>query len=278
LAIREESSGQLDKAIEDGLKGLEVVRTSGYWHLFMWASLNNFLGFAYYHKGDLRSDLAIAQETVRYGQDANVPDVLAMGLLDLGSVQERIGDSQESIANLTKAIELSEAIPTHLFRVLSGSFLARCYCRMGDVEKSLSVLSQTDAYRAAHGVRGWQSYLDATLFTTYLAAAEQNRGLQRDEYLRLTKGYPVCLPEATRLQGVYDWLRGKQASAQKHWQRSLAFAEEMGMRYDLGMTHLEIGRRLNDREHLRQAEAVFAEIGAEFDLTETRKLLAEGKK
>ena len=84
LAIREQSSGQLDKAIQDGLKGLEVVRTSGYWHLFMWASLNNFLGFSYYYKGDLRSDLAIAEETVRCGQDANVPDVLHHGSSGFG--------------------------------------------------------------------------------------------------------------------------------------------------------------------------------------------------
>lgn len=43
-------------------------------------------------------------------------------------------------------------------------------------------------------------------------------------------------------------------------------AEEMGMRYELAMTHLEIGKRLKDRAHLEKAEAIFAEIGAEFDL------------
>ena len=50
-------------------------------------------------------------------------------------------------------------------------------------------------------------------------------------------------------------------------------AEQMGMRYDLAMTHLEMGRRLNDREHLDKAEAIFAEIGAKWDLAETRRLL-----
>jgi hypothetical protein len=47
----------------------------------------------------------------------------------------------------------------------------------------------------------------------------------------------------------------------------------MGTRYYLGMSHLEMGRRLNDREHLQQAETIFAEIGAKFDLAETRRLL-----
>ena len=63
-------------------------------------------------------------------------------------------------------------------------------------------------------------------------------------------------------------------------QQSLALAEEMGMRYDLGMAHLEMGRRLDDREHLSEAETIFAEIGAEYDLERARKhihLLAERK-
>ena len=47
----------------------------------------------------------------------------------------------------------------------------------------------------------------------------------------------------------------------------------MGMRYYVGMTHLEIGKRLHDHAHLKQAEVVFAEIGANFDLAEARKLM-----
>ena len=47
----------------------------------------------------------------------------------------------------------------------------------------------------------------------------------------------------------------------------------MGLRYDVGMIHLEMGQRLGKREHLEKAEATFAEIGAELDLTRTRELL-----
>jgi hypothetical protein len=43
----------------------------------------------------------------------------------------------------------------------------------------------------------------------------------------------------------------------------LKLAEEMGQRYDLAMTHLEIYRWLNERKHLEQAEGIFAEIGTE---------------
>jgi hypothetical protein len=40
----------------------------------------------------------------------------------------------------------------------------------------------------------------------------------------------------------------------------------MEQRYDLGMAHLEIGQRLGVRDHLEQAQAIFAEVGAEWDL------------
>jgi hypothetical protein len=34
-----------------------------------------------------------------------------------------------------------------------------------------------------------------------------------------------------------------------------------------------MGKRLNDQEHLKQAEAIFADIGAEWVLAETERLL-----
>jgi len=65
-----------------------------------------------------------------------------------------------------------------------------------------------------------------------------------------------------RLQGRYEWLSGKLESACKWWQRSLALAEELGQRYDLGMVYLEMGNRLGKRAHLDQAKKILAEIGA----------------
>ena len=76
-------------------------------------------------------------------------------------------------------------------------------------------------------------------------------------------------------QGTCEWLNDRPAPANKWWKQSLRITEEIGMRYRLGMTHLEMGRRLQDRSHLAKAEKIFIEIGAEFDLAETRMLLQE---
>ena len=129
-----------------------------------------------------------------------------------------------------------------------------------------------------HGaVGGTRSPLRNGLAEAYLVAAEQSDKVERAGWLKKArrackdaqkqgKAFRPGLPEAVRLQGTYEWLRGKPGSAQKWWQRSLTLAEEMGMRYDEGLTHLEMGQRLGERAHLERAEAILAEIGAVWDL------------
>jgi hypothetical protein len=87
------------------------------------------------------------------------------------------------------------------------------------------------------------------------------------------KVYRYCRPGAMRLRETYEWIRGKPLSAREWWEKSIKAADEMGARYDLAMTYLEMGKRLNDRDHLHQAEAIFADAGAESDPAETRRFL-----
>jgi hypothetical protein len=100
----------------------------------------------------------------------------------------------------------------------------------------------------------------------------------RQACLASTKNSSACKPkaaEAMRLRGTYEWLMGRQAAAQKWWQRGLAEAERMGQRYEMGMLHAEMGMRRRERAHLDTAEALFAGIGAELDLAGVRKVLSE---
>ncbi len=43
--------------------------------------------------------------------------------------------------------------------------------------------------------------------------------------------------------------------------RSLAEAERMALRYHAAMTHLEIGQRLSEREHLEAARTILEGLG-----------------
>lgn len=69
--------------------------------------------------------------------------------------------------------------------------------------------------------------------------------------------------------GWYNLLEGHRERAYKNWGRGLAVAEEVGMLYELGRIHLEMGRHAApddpQREgHLRRASEIFSQMGANY--------------
>jgi hypothetical protein len=81
--------------------------------------------------------------------------------------------------------------------------------------------------------------------------------------------------------GRYNMLEGARDRAYKNWRKGLEVAEAVGMRYELGRTHLEMGRhaRLDDpqrEEHLRRAEAIFDRMGAVYYRDRAQKELRVG--
>ncbi len=269
-------TGQFRAAIAYGSKGAEICRRESYPNLTFWAFIVTFTCLSYYYLGAFREARQLANELIRTGEDVKDPQAFACGLTILGVTQERQGAFQECIASLKKAIEVSETIPNHELRVTEGYTLARCYLRLGDVGEALNTAIQTAAYRAKHKVRLSTHFVLLTLSQAYLAQAELNEGENRTAWvekskkackkaLRFARVRRNALPEAVRLLGVCEWLSGRHTSAEKLWERSIAVAEEIGAAYEKGVAHYEMGSRLNDEGHLRQAEAIFSEIGAERD-------------
>jgi class 3 adenylate cyclase/tetratricopeptide (TPR) repeat protein len=277
--------GRLKRAIDHGSKVAEECRRGAHYNMDEWPFAVMFVSLTYLYEGDFGKALAFAQELIRFGEDGNDRNSYNVGLLTLGDTQERKGEFEAAVANLKKGIELSEAMMLHEARVLDGYVLGRCYLRLGELEKSLDAVTETHKWMTTHKVKGFNPIVASLGFVEiYLAAAEQAVGSKRKDWLR--KAGPVCkkllrlakvkrlfLPQAMRLQGKYEWQRGKTSSAKECWEGSQHLAEEMGMRYEAGMIHLEMGRCLNDRDHLQKAEAIFADIGAEWDLEQARGLL-----
>ena len=71
------------------------------------------------------------------------------------------------------------------------------------------------------------------------------------------------VPEALRLQGVYQWLVGNRAAAERLWERSIEAAERLGARHALAVTYLERGKRLERQSDLDRAAAILDQIRAE---------------
>ena len=213
--------------------------------------------------------------------------MLCWGLVEKGRVQRWRGRWEEARAALTRGAEVATAIPDSWTHAQVYGELGQLYLGQGDLEQALSALREGQRLRRKYRVR----YVHATPVINgwaeaQLQAAERGDGAERRDWLK--KGRQACqdslkhcriyrggLPEAMRLQGTYEWLEGKSSAARKWWERSTDQAEELGQPYDLGRIHLELGCRLDDRTHLENAESIFAEIGAEWDLAQARKALGK---
>jgi tetratricopeptide (TPR) repeat protein len=284
LAAHNHCVGESGAFIELSRRSVEHYQEMGdlHWQGFATA----FLAVARNFQGDFAQALMHCRDCVRLGEDGADPQVQCWGLHSQGRAQYCLGRFSEAIPALREAVELAKAIPDHLYHVAAGGVLGRCYLRQGKMEQALSTLQEIEQIYVQHSA-GWGLAADlcSGLAEAYLLLAEQSDRAGRDEWLKrashacranLKQGRAALsgLPEARTLQGRYEWLRGRPAAARRWWERGLALAEELGQRYDEGLTHLEMGRRLGERAHLERAEAILSELGAQWDLAQAREGLA----
>ena len=210
----------------------------------------------------------------------------AEAILVLGSLQYRLGVLDEATLHLQKAVHLYETVTDYIGQVEANGELGLCYLRQGHLEQALSVLETAHQLMQDKNLIGHQSIPCLIgLTAAYLAAAEADQSQQGAwlkkaartcrAALRQSRYCRPWLPHALRLQGQYEWLKGKPQPAQRHWQESLEVAAEMGARYEVGMTHLEMGRYLRARVHLEQARDIFAALEAKWDWAQAQSLLEQ---
>lgn len=110
--------------------------------------------------------------------------------------------------------------------------------------------------------------------------AKTNRRL-----VSVSKRTAIHRTEAYRLSGVYFWLINRQRKAMKWWHKAIAEGERLEARLELSRAYFEIGKRLHEpgsrfkelkgikaEEYLAKAEALFEEIGLEWDLAELNRI------
>jgi len=238
--------------------------------------------------GNFEESLAYSQELIRMGRDAGIRALRCWGETIRGDVLQRQGKIEEAIACQQKALELAKAIPDYLYHIIVGTELALCYLLQGNWQAALSELEACQRFAVDHNVvepYGRVSLIN-NLAEVYLFAFEHGNSAERVFWLekagracqtgtKASSGCKLKAPKALRLQGTYEWFNGRSAVAQRWWQKSLDEAEQMDMRYDAGLVHLEMGKRLRERAHLEKAEAIFSEIGAGFELSKARELLGK---
>ena len=183
-------------------------------------------------------------------------------------------------------MEIFVAIPDHAGAAETTADLARCRLHQGLYDEALTAIEASIERINEHALRGHQVTTPrAVLAEVYLAGTEQGRRPHDLKSLRRVcaaaqrqgKVFREGLPTAMRLTGTREWLTGKRSAASESWAKSLAVAEFLGARYDIGLTYAEMGKRLGDLTYVERAAKVLTEVGAEFQLAATHRVLAELK-
>jgi class 3 adenylate cyclase/tetratricopeptide (TPR) repeat protein len=235
-------------------------------------------------QGRLEEGLELARSVVLIGEEAGDRLSEARGRAVLGELLYRRGALAEAEAELFVAEKALVEATELVNGAKSGGQLGLVYLRQGRLADALAILEEHRTRLEKQGLKSyWTRNVWAGLATARLMIAEQ-KGPQngpalqdaREACERLLRQGQVdrgAFVLAYRMQGTCLWLEGKQRKAEQWWRKSVALAVEVGARYDEAATRLQIGRRLDDRAELEQAEAMFAEMGAAFDLAEARRLL-----
>lgn len=279
--------GQVDRALDHFWRAAKAYWESGDFR--RWGAAIYLVAWLLRLRGDVSQSLELHQELVRLGQEAADNHVWGWGLQGWGRTLWQIGDLDEALEHLQQAIELFEAVPDYQMVACARGDVGQCYLRRGAVDEAVSVLEASRQLIAARRFRGFLcTQTRNSLAEAYLALAEHAAASARAAALKqarqaclgaLKQGKlcPEGLAVAQRLQGTYEWLSGRTASASAWWQQSLAVAQRLQSQYDLGLTHLEIGKRTGDLAHLERAEVILGAIDARLDLAHIQTLISRSR-
>ncbi|MBI5572695.1 MAG: AAA family ATPase [Desulfomonile tiedjei] len=219
------------------------------------------------YQGNFADALLHCAEIIALGDNGADLQVRCWGLATEGFVLRLMGRFEEAASLLRQAIDIAEAIQDHVILIWSTSELGRCRLRQDRLDEAAAAMSLSRDLIARHGHLRliWVPSRNAQCEWA-LAASEQACEADRAGSLRLArractealsnaKTYEALLPEAARLKGVCEFLKGNATRARKWWHRSAKLAEASGQRHDLTATLMEMEQRLAHRSPTKPSDA-----------------------
>jgi class 3 adenylate cyclase/tetratricopeptide (TPR) repeat protein len=254
-------------------------------HLRGWGAATAVMSAALRVKGSFSECLKTSEELLRVGVESGDVELRGWGLRQTGRILRLMGDLEQGLRRSEESLKLFDSIPDYADKAGALSDIGMCHLEQGRPEQALEIMEEAQQLIADRRLRGLS--LDQNriaLAECRLRMAELEDGSKRSRLLtkagkasraalRYSRAARGTFPGATRVNGTCLWLKGHHAAARKWWQRSLAAAEQSGARYDLGLTELEMGQRLNEAARLERAAAILGEIGAELDLSKAQAAL-----
>jgi predicted ATPase/class 3 adenylate cyclase len=206
-------------------------------------------------------------------------DRLADALADLEKATNFLGRGLEGLVEVSYYGVLATARWRQGEHQLAQEAAARATDFIAQAKGVPLVLSSFDGYVGAAEVA--LSLWEAALQTGQPTRQERKAARRACWHLRVFRWFlPAGTPAAWLYQGRYHWLDNKPQKARDAWCKSLAAAEQLGMPYEQGRAHFEIGRWLDleapeRQEHLSQAIEIFTHLGATYDVRRAQEALRE---
>ncbi len=248
------------------------------------ASVESQLANIKFVRGDFRSARSLCEQNVDMAREMQNIQTECYFQEGVAKSSSMLGDWEDVVEQMLCSIELCRKIPNYLTYVETLGYLAWHYLRAGMLEKAFPLLEEAQLgiqkYRTygQNNMQVYNTYAEACLLKAQQDQPEKKQWLRKTGYW-LKQGWKqgqsarIYITETMRLRGTYEWLQGRPAHARHWWERSLQEADTMGERYFAALTHMEMGARLGDPDHLQKAESIFEEVGARPDLEKVRGLL-----
>ncbi len=218
------------------------------------------------------------------------------GLIGKAECVLRLGHMDEALRLLQYVLSLLQKSPDRAEELRTQGLLAVSYLRGGNyslaenhAEKAANLIAQFPMPTAHYLLEGYCGAAEVYLALWEISRCQPNgkgRALAKSaskacaalrQYSRV---FSIGEPRAWLCRGLAQWQGGQAKPAYRSWARSLSAGKRLGMLYEQGLTHYEIGRHsdkldANRQDHLTQACSIFSQINADHNRYLAQKALQD---
>lgn len=285
------SSGQLSRCSEILDETFHIVQSTG--DREMTALLSSVQGIV----ANLQGRFDAAMERTLFALDllgSEPSNNRPYALYTTALIQFALSRPPEARARIEEYVRKAREVAApedRLIPMFCAGLEAALYTRLGDWERARKAAAQA----AAYGIRATSppSWCPSLLFEAHLGLWEHwsaENSVQAAEIGRATRRalwsfrfyawlYPVHQPRFQLVKGQIAWLSASHSQAMKAWRRGLHLAEKLGLAFEQGLLHYELGRRSpvgspERTAHLQTAERIASQCNALYYLDAINALLA----
>lgn len=274
--------GKWQKAEDAINKAAELYHRTGDWR--RWEQIFSTGGHLSYYRGKFKKSMRSYENLYNLAVDRGDPLHRYWGLTGMAMNKLRLGMTDDALENLEKIdidelqdVHRAEKISIFAFSALAHFFRNEHRLALRFADQASELFSQSDPRMATMKAYLCVAEVIFPLWEACLHKVESDEKILSElvkkllsVYHKYAKVFPIAQPGYSVWWGLYLWLTNKQKKAWKVWKEGLALAERLGMPYERGMFHYEMGRHSAgpDREHhLKMAQKIFSRMGTTHNLT-----------